>query len=73
LMLMDIKIPGINGIEATRQIRQFNKNMPIIALSAFIFSGDKEKALEAGCNEYISKPVKKEELFLLLQRYKLQG
>jgi len=57
LVLMDIKMPEMNGHEATRQIRQFNKEVIIIAQTAFGLSGDREKALEAGCTDYISKPV----------------
>jgi CheY-like chemotaxis protein len=69
LVLMDIKMPGIDGYESTRQIRQFNMNVVIIAQTAFALVGDYEKALEAGCNDYISKPLKKE---LLLEKIKKQ-
>ena len=69
VVLMDIKMPGIDGYEATRQIRQFNKNVIIIAQTAYGLSGDREKALESGCNDYISKPINKEELQLLLRKY----
>jgi len=69
LILMDIQMPVMNGYEATRQIRQFNKDVVIIAQTAFGLSGDREKAIEAGCNDYISKPIKKEELLLLIQKY----
>lgn len=57
LVIMDINIPGINGYEATRMIRKFNRNMIIIAQTAYALNGDREKAIEAGCNSYISKPV----------------
>ena len=57
LILMDIRMPDMDGYEATRQIRQFNKEVVIIAQTAFGISGDREKAIEAGCNAYISKPV----------------
>lgn len=69
LVLMDIQIPGLNGYEATRRIREFNKEVVIIAQTAFALSGDREKALEAGCNDYITKPVKKEELQKLIGKY----
>ena len=69
LILMDIQMPGINGYEATRQIREFNKNVVIIAQTAFGLSGDKEKSIEAGCNEYISKPIIKENLLALIQKH----
>ena len=53
---MDIRMPDLNGYEATRQIRQFSKDVIIIVQTAFGLSGDREKAIEAGCNDYISKP-----------------
>ena len=69
LILMDILMPEISGYEATRQIRQFNKNVVIIAQTAFGLSGDREKAIGAGCNDYIAKPIKKDELLSLIQKY----
>ncbi len=62
LVLMDIRMPKMDGLEATRQIRQFNKDIIIIAQTAYGFSSDCEKALAAGCNDYISKPIKKTSL-----------
>lgn len=69
LILMDIKMPIINGYEATKQIREFNKDVIIIIQTAFALSGDKEKALEAGGNDYISKPIKEEELMRIIRNY----
>jgi signal transduction histidine kinase len=69
LLLMDIQMPGMDGLEATRQIRLFNKEVIIIAQTAFALSGAKEKAIEAGCNDYISKPFKKAELLNLIEKY----
>lgn len=69
LVLMDIKMPGLNGIETTKVIRKFNKTIPIIAQTAYALSGDKEMALQAGCNDYIPKPIKKEKLFEILEKY----
>jgi CheY-like chemotaxis protein len=69
LVLMDIQMPEMDGYETTRQIRQFNKNVIIIAQTAYALMGDREKAIEAGCNDYISKPVEKEQLMALLQQY----
>jgi PAS domain S-box-containing protein len=69
LILMDIKMPDMNGYETTRQIRQFNKDVKIIAQTAFALVGDKEKAMEAGCNDYITKPINKKELMGLITNY----
>jgi len=69
IILMDIQMPEMDGYEATRQIRQFNKNIIIIAQTAFGLSGDREKAIEAGCNDYLVKPINKDNLFALIQKY----
>jgi PAS domain S-box-containing protein len=69
LVLMDIKMPGMDGYEATRQIRGFNKAVIIIAQTANALSGDRDKAIEAGCNDYISKPILKNKLLALIQKY----
>ncbi|MCF8298323.1 MAG: PAS domain S-box protein [Saprospiraceae bacterium] len=63
LILMDIKMPKMSGYEATRQIRKFNKDVIIIAQTAYALEGDREKAIEAGCDDYVSKPIDKDELF----------
>ena len=68
LILMDIRMPKMDGYEATRAIRQFNTEVVIIAQTAFALTGDREKALEAGCNEYITKPIVKEKLFALIKK-----
>ena len=69
LILMDIRMPHINGYEATQQIRQFNNEVIIIAQTSYGLSGDRQKAIDAGCNEYLSKPIKKDELLRLMQKY----
>ncbi|WP_372644384.1 LytS/YhcK type 5TM receptor domain-containing protein [Ancylomarina sp.] len=69
LILMDIRMPTMDGYEATRQIRQFNKNIIIIAQTAYGLLGDREKALESGCNDYISKPILKDKLIELIHFY----
>jgi len=63
LVLMDIRMPGMDGYEATRQIRQFNKDIRIFVQTAYFMADDSEKALEAGCNEYLSKPINPSTLF----------
>lgn len=57
MVLMDFKMPVMDGLEATRQIRQFDKELPIVALTANAYDSDREHAYEAGCNDYLSKPV----------------
>jgi len=63
LILMDIKMPIINGFEATKEIRLFNKDVIIIAQTAYGLTGDRTKAIEAECNDYVSKPIVKNVLF----------
>ncbi len=67
LVLMDIKMPVMNGYEATREIRKFNNEIFIIAQTAYALASDREKALEAGCNDYISKPINREELVMMIE------
>lgn len=69
LVLMDIQMAEMNGYDAAREIRKFNKNVIIIAQTAFAFKGDYEKAIKAGCNDYIPKPIKKEVLLEKIQKY----
>ncbi|MBV5335184.1 MAG: PAS domain-containing protein [Sulfuricurvum sp.] len=69
LILMDIQMPEMDGYEATRQIRQFNTDVIIIAQTAFALSGDKELALEVGCNDYISKPIKRKQLMETINKH----
>jgi hypothetical protein len=71
LIFMDIKMPGMDGYEATRQIRQFNKDVIVIAQTAYGLACDKEKAIEAGCNEHLLKPIIKNKLMSLIQHISL--
>lgn len=59
LILMDIALPGMDGLTLTRKLKDDDrlKNIPIIALSAFAMKGDEQKALDAGCDGYITKPI----------------
>ena len=69
LVLMDIKMPVMDGLEATRQIRKFNKEVVIIAQTAFGLNGYREIALKAGCNDFILKPIQKDELRRVIQKH----
>ena len=71
LIFMDIKMPYMDGLEATRLIRGYSKDIPIIALTAFAFESDREKAIEAGCNDYLTKPVSQEAIEKILDKYSL--
>ena len=62
LILMDIKMPEMDGIQATKKIREFNKDIYIIAQTARALDGDREEALNAGCNDYIAKPINRDDL-----------
>jgi signal transduction histidine kinase/ActR/RegA family two-component response regulator len=69
LILMDIQMPQMDGYQATKEIRKFNPTVIILAQTAYALEGDKAKTIAVGCNGYISKPIKKEELSNLLQHY----
>ena len=69
LILMDIKMPVLNGMDATREIRKFDKKVPIIAQTAHAFTGEKEKILDSGCTDYISKPIEREVLLQMVNKY----
>lgn len=69
LILMDIQMPEMSGYEATRQIREFNKEVLIIAQTAFALSHDRQIAIDTGCNNYLSKPIKIEDLSSMIQKY----
>ena len=68
-VLMDIKMPELNGFEATKSIKEIYPNLPIIAQTAFAIMGDRDFALSMGCDEYISKPIKRVELIELMNNY----
>jgi len=67
LILMDIQMPEMDGLEATRKIRSFNATIPIIAQTAYAFSGDEVRCVQAGCNGYLSKPTKAGDLVRVLR------
>ena len=69
LILMDIKMPEMDGYEATRKIREQNTEIPVFAVTAFAMSEEKKNGLAAGCNEYISKPIDTDMLYRLIKQY----
>ncbi len=69
LVLMDINLPQLNGYETTRRIRAFNTDLIIIAQTAYALTGDKEKSIAAGCNDYISKPIRRTDLEKLIDKH----
>lgn len=69
LVFMDIKMPVMNGIQATRTIKKQNPVLPVIATTAFAMPGDKQVFKEAGCDDYLSKPIKEEKIINLLSKY----
>ncbi len=69
LILMDLKMPIFNGLEATRMIRGKNVDIPIIALTANAFDTDREDAVAAGCNDFLSKPVSSQKCLEVIAKY----
>ena len=69
LILMDLQMPEMNGYEATRIIKSFSPNIPIIAQTAFAMAEDRAKALEAGCDEYLAKPIRSKDLLNLVEKF----
>jgi CheY-like chemotaxis protein len=69
LILMDISLPDMNGYEATRVIKQSNQQVIIIAQTAYAAEDERQKALDAGCIDYISKPTSRELLLTMMRKY----
>ena len=69
LLLMDMKMPVMDGLTATAEIRKFNAELPIIALTAHVFENDRLTAMDAGCNEYLVKPIDRAKLMAVLKKY----
>jgi PAS domain S-box-containing protein len=70
LILMDIKMPALDGLKATKMIKEFRPGLPIIAYTAYVFDNDKAKAMEAGCDDYLTKPLDIDRLRELIEKYK---
>jgi CheY-like chemotaxis protein len=69
VILLDMQMPEMNGIEATKEIRKIRKDLPIIAQTAFIFEDDKDIILEAGCDACLIKPIRKEHLLTVISGF----
>lgn len=73
MVFMDIKMPVLDGLEATRRIRQRYPNLPVIALTAYSLSHDEARIKQAGCSDYLSKPVKKELVMKMIAKWAIKG
>ena len=69
IVLMDIKMPVMNGLEATKAIKEKHPDLPILALTANAFDSDRQLAMDAGCDDFLSKPVSSEECLETIKRY----
>ena len=69
LILMDIRMPEMNGLDATRIIKEVNRETPVIALSAYAFEDNIKEATEAGCDYFMAKPFRVEDLVEIVKRY----
>ncbi len=69
LVLMDLKLPLMNGFEATKQIKKFRPDLPIVAQTAYSTKSEKKEALAAGCDDFISKPIKEETLNEIIEKF----
>ncbi len=69
LVLMDIKMPEMDGITATKKIRETNSTIPIIAQTAYAMSEDKIKCINAGCDDYLTKPINHKVLLSIIEKY----
>ena len=69
LILMDLKMPVLSGYEATREIKKLYPHLPVIAITAYATQEEKDRALEAGCDGYLSKPIKKADITALINKY----
>lgn len=69
LILMDIQMPVLNGLLATKAIKKIDNTIPIIAVTAYAMSGDREKSLAAGCDDYAAKPLRLNILYTIIEKY----
>jgi len=69
LVLMDLQMPEMNGYEATQILKRKYPNLPVVAQTAFAMSDDREKALDAGCDDYLAKPIKSKDLLSVVGKF----
>ena len=69
LVLMDLQMPEMNGYEATQILKKKYPDLPVIAQTAFAMSDDREKALDAGCDDYLAKPIKSKDLLQIAEKF----
>jgi len=69
IVLMDIKMPDLNGLEATIEIKKINPNIPVIAQTAYVMEEDEEASIKAGCDDYISKPIRPDNLLSIMSKF----
>ena len=68
LVLMDIKMPVMDGLEATAIIKKRHPNLPVVALTANVFEADKQRAFAAGCDDFIAKPINRDQCMAVIDR-----
>ncbi|MEA3504948.1 MAG: ATP-binding protein, partial [Bacteroidota bacterium] len=69
MVFLDIKLPDVNGYDLVKKMKKINKNIPIIAQTAYAFSGEREKAISRGCDDYISKPMRMDNIRKMFEKY----
>ncbi|MBW8334861.1 MAG: response regulator [Prolixibacteraceae bacterium] len=69
LVFMDLQMPEMNGYEATKIIKKKYPDIPVVAQTAFAMSDDREKALNAGCDDYLAKPIKSKDLLYIAEKF----
>lgn len=72
IVLMDIEMPVMNGFIAARKIREFNPDIPIIAITASIFSSYEEEAYACGCNDFLAKPINLKEIITTIEKWEVE-
>jgi hypothetical protein len=72
-VLMDIRMPVMDGYTATKEIKKFRPDMPIIAQTAYAMESDRKKAMDEGCDDYIAKPIRRQDLIEIISRHVPKG